>query len=54
MFDVESDELRDVFAIAALIGLVSRGEHTNPWEMARGAYSIAQAMIDVREEQNEG
>ena len=54
MFDVDNypdddgQALTDIFACAALIGIVSRGEITNRHEMARAAYLIAHAMWDAR------
>jgi len=54
MFDIDNypdddgQVLTDIFACAALIGLVSRGGITNRHEMARAAYLIAHAMWDVR------
>lgn len=43
--DSDADLLVDLFACAALIGIVSRGEITNRHEMARVAYMIASAML---------
>lgn len=45
-------ELRDYFAAAALQGILAGHENANPnpWELARDAYKIADAMLQVREE----
>jgi hypothetical protein len=43
---LSDDELmRDLFACFALVGIVSRGETTDQYEMAIDAYKIADAMI---------
>jgi len=40
--------IKDFFAGLALIGIVSRGETTNQYEMASDAYKIADAMMEER------
>jgi hypothetical protein len=44
------DMLHDLFAAFALAGIVTRGETTNQYDMARDAYKIAEAMMFVRAE----
>jgi len=46
----DSEMMRDLFACFALVGIVSRGETTNQYEMARDAYKIADAMMQERVE----
>ena len=43
------DMLHDLFAAFALAGIVTRGETTNQYDMARDAYKIADAMTLQRE-----
>lgn len=45
----DADMLRDLFACFALAGIVTRGEITNQYEIARDAYKIADAMIYQKE-----
>jgi hypothetical protein len=40
----------DKYAVAALTGIMTRKELYNPYEIARKAFDIAQAMIEVKEE----
>ena len=50
----EDPTLRDYFAAAIVQGLLSRDDSWhNPWDIARDAYKIADAMMDIREEQSE-
>jgi hypothetical protein len=44
----EARMIKDFFAGLALIGIVSRGETTNQYEMASDAYKIADAMMEER------
>lgn len=47
-------ELRDYFATAAMQGMLSgsvEGSHPNVWQLARDAYKVADAMIQVRTEE---
>jgi hypothetical protein len=54
MMSKEDPTLRDYFASAAVQGLLARDDHWhNPWDIARDAYKIADAMMDVREERTE-
>jgi len=51
MMSKEDPTLRDYFASAAVQGLLARDDSwQNPWDIARDAYKIADAMMDVREE----
>ena len=51
MMSKEDPTLRDYFASAAVQGLLARDDHWhNPWDIARDAYKIADAMMDIREE----
>jgi hypothetical protein len=45
----EGMELRDYFAAKAISALVQGGMHPNVWELARDAYKIADAMMEIRE-----
>ena len=51
MMNKEDPTLRDYFAAAIVQGLLSRDDSWhNPWDIARDAYKIADAMLDIREE----
>lgn len=51
MMNKEDPTLRDYLAAAAIQGLLARDDSwPNPWFVARDAYKIADAMMDVREE----
>lgn len=54
MKDQEISELnsRDLFAAFAMQAILSGhdGTHTNRWELARDAYRVADAMLEIREE----
>ena len=45
--------LRDYFAAQALQGLIANGEAVNEYSAARVAYKFANAMMEVRHEDNE-
>jgi hypothetical protein len=49
----EGMELRDYLAAQAIPALIQDGMHTNVWELARDAYKIADAMIEIRKENHE-
>jgi hypothetical protein len=44
---------RDYFAAMALQAILSgnEGRHENRWDLARDAYNVADAMLEVRDEQ---
>ncbi len=46
---------RDLFAVFAMQAILSghEGHHTNRWELARDAYRVADAMLEMREEKPE-
>ena len=45
--------LRDYIAVASLQGMVANdGYSKNPWQLARYAYSLADAMLEVKNEDN--
>jgi hypothetical protein len=46
---------RDLFAVFAMQAILSghEGSHTNRWELARDAYRVADAMLEMREEKPE-
>jgi hypothetical protein len=44
--------LRDYIATACLQGMVAYNGYSNPWEKARYAYSLADAMMEVKDEDN--
>lgn len=45
--------LRDYFAAQALQGLIANGDAANEYSTARIAYGFANAMMEVRDEDNE-
>lgn len=45
--------LRDYFAAQALQGLIANGEAVNEYSAARVAYGFANAMMEVRDEDNQ-
>jgi hypothetical protein len=49
---VEELTSRDLFAVFAMQAILSgkEGSHPNRWELARDAYHVADAMIEIREE----
>lgn len=46
-------DLRDYLAAKAIPALITGGMHSNVWELSRDAYKIADAMMEVREEDHE-
>lgn len=46
-------DMRDYFAARAIPALMQDGMHTNVRMLARDAYKIADAMMEVRKENNE-
>lgn len=44
--------LRDYIAVASLQGMVANAGYLNPWQLARYAYSLADAMLEVKNEDN--
>ena len=44
--------LRDYIAVTSLQGLVANDGYSNPWQLARYAYSLADAMLEVKNEDN--
>lgn len=44
---------RDLFAAFAMQAILSghEGSHTNRWELARDAYRVADAMLEMRNEE---
>lgn len=44
------NESLEKYAVAALTGIVAKEELYNPYDLARKAFAIAQAMIEVKEE----
>jgi len=44
---------RDYFAAMAMQAILSgnEGRHENKWDLARDAYNVADAMLEVRDEQ---
>jgi len=44
------NEELEKYALAALTGMVTKEELYNPYDLARKVFSIAQAMIEVKEE----
>ena len=44
---------RDLFAVFAMQAILSghEGTHTNRWELARDAYRVADAMLEMRNEE---
>ena len=44
--------LRDYIAVASLQGMVANDGYSNPWQLARYAYSLADAMLEVKNEDN--
>ena len=44
---------RDLFAVFAMQAILSghEGHHTNRWELARDAYRVADAMLEMRNEE---
>ena len=44
---------RDLFAVFAMQAILSghEGSHTNRWELARDAYRVADAMLEMRNEE---
>lgn len=45
--------LRDYIATACLQGMVANDGYSNPWQLARYAYSLADAMMEVKNADNE-
>ncbi len=47
----EEPTLRDYFAAAIAQGMLASGDQwRNSWDLARDAYKIADAMLEIREE----
>lgn len=46
-------DLRDYFAAMAMQAILSgnEGRHDNRWDLAREAYNVAEAMLEIRDEQ---
>jgi hypothetical protein len=44
---------RDLFAVFAMQAILSghEGSHTNRWELVRDAYRVADAMLEMRNEE---
>ena len=44
---------RDLFTVFAMQAILSghEGHHTNRWELARDAYRVADAMLEMRNEE---
>ena len=50
MIKVYDNPLREKYAGQAMAALVESNWSANPWEIARRAFEIADAMIDVKNE----
>lgn len=50
MIKVYDNPLREKYAGQAMSALIQSNFSSNPWELARRAFEIADAMIDVKRE----